>query len=1314
MQKLRLQLLGAFRLQSALGEPVLFPTRKSKALLAYLALSGAQLHSRSLLANLLWEETSERQARESLRQTLTLLRKTLLPLHVQPIVNEGDAIGLDPSSFHIDALEFVRLAQDAHSEAQEHAAKLYIGELLEGLNLHAAEFERWLLAKRQSFHETALDLLNRLLTGHIALGNLERAASVAARLISLDPLRESSHRALMELYAKQGRYAAALRQYQICADILARELNVEPELKTTTIYREIRALRNSPRKSASEIARLKPSTQKPDEARRQTTQALERRQMTILCCEISGLDALTAELDPEELVGIASQCRRHSTNIIERFGGHIEQFSGDRFIALFGFPQAHEHSAEEAVRAGLALRAEVQELGPSTPGRLAAHVGIATSPVVAGGFSEEQAEAGDLALIGEAPRLANLLQAIAPPHTVLIAGRTKDLVKALFRCALFTGPNPKGGGVSDSCWQVMDETRGASRFAALHQGDEAKFVGRGDELQELLDLWQEAKYGEGRIAFLTGEPGIGKSRLALELQKQIEPEPHSELLFQCSPFYTDSTLYPFIDELERAADLHYAHAPAEKLDKLAALLSAYTQGAEETAPLLAQLLSIPFEDRYPRPTMSPPQRRRKTLGALLDRIESFAQFVPALVVFEDSQWADASSLELLDLMAERIRSLPALLLITSRPGFEPTWGGLGHVREVNLDRMAESDARVFIQNVSREQGLPIAVIDQIIAKADGIPLFLEEMTQAVLESKSAAELEGSRGLHDGQGYFAIPATLQDLLTDRLDRLGETKIIAQIAAVIGREFSEELLRKVASASPERLGDDLNRLVASGIVFEQPAQSGRLFAFKHALVRDTAYQSLLKGRRQQLHAGIADAICTAFPIVEQSHPELVARHLTEAGMIAPALGYWLKAGSKAFTRSANREAIAHLEHGLRLVPAIEAAAERRRWERKLLAVMGPAVMAVEGYAAAESQRIFESAWSLIDADCPPAERLRIICGLWNLRSQQGELAGALPLAEEFLALSRASNLGVELGNCMMGINLSAMGEFEAAHRHLEQVVESFRRGTQTPAVIFGVDELVLAHCYLARVLWSLGYPETAAGIASSGHALAGQGASSVSVALAFIARLFVTTQNPEAGGSEQLINDAMAHAVEHELPPFQNWFAFWGAAIRLRQGQAAEALPVMQATIANADAKQNWLFRPFQLGCVAEAFLYLGDAQRALAAIDNAIDTAGATGEKQSEANLYRIKGKILSVLGRVEDAEQVFQTGLGIARRQKARMEELRLALSMTGAQAGSRAAHARAVLANIYDTFEEGFDLPDLRAARAMLEQAGEFKATRC
>jgi DNA-binding SARP family transcriptional activator len=1315
MGKLRLQLLGAFRLQSAAGEPVLFPTKKSKALLAYLALAGEHPHGRSLLANLFWEEASERQARESLRQALSLLRKTLLPFLAQPIVSEGDTIGLDASALHVDALEFMRLAEENHPEAQEQAANLYVGELLEGLNLHAPEFDRWLSAKRQSFHEKAVDVLNRLVAQHIASGNLGSAAYVATRLLTLDPLRESSHRALMELYGKQGRYAAALRQYQICADILARELNVEPEPKTTALYREIRALRNAPRGSVSKAAQSKRATEDVEEAKRQTTRQLERRQITILCCEISGIDALSADLDPEELVNIASQCRRHCAAAVERFGGHIEQFSGDRFTALFGFPKAHEHSAEEAVRAGLAVCAELRGLRPDAPQGLAAQIGIATSPVVAGELRDDQADAAPLALIGEAPRIANLLQTIAPRGAVLIAGRTKDLIKDLFTCSLFTTPVSANGAAPESFWQVLEEAHSATRFAALHRGDGLRFVGRENELGELLDLWQDAKRGEGRIAFVTGEPGIGKSRLAIELQKRIAPEPHSELLFQCSPFYTDSTLYPFIDELERAADLHSATGAEERLDKLAALLSSYAPASADITPLFAQLLSIPFEGRYPRLTLSPPQRRRKTLAALLDRAQSFAGHVPSLVVFEDCQWADASSLELLDLMADRIRTQPVLLLITSRPGFEPSWGGLAHVREVSLDRMTDSDARSLIQNVSGEQALPVGVVDQIVARTDGIPLFLEEMTQAVLESTSASQPESGNGLHSGAPSLPIPTTLQDLLTDRLDRLGETKQTAQIAAVIGREFSQELLRIVAGASADRVNDDLRRLVSSGLVFEQPSQSGRSFAFKHALVRDTAYQSLLKGRRQQLHAGIAGAIREAFPAMEQSHPELVARHLTDAGMIAPALGYWLKAGMQAFSRSANREAIAHLEHGLELVSALQGFAERQRWERQLLAVMGPAVMAVEGYAAAKSQRVFEKAWDLIDGECPPAERLRIVCGLWNLRSQQGELAAALPLAEEFLALSQASNLGVELGNCMMGINLSAMGDFEVAHRHLLEVVESFRRGTQTPAVIFGIDELILAHCYLARVLWSLGYPDKAAQTATAGFALARQGASSVSVALSFVARLFLNVQNPEAGGSEQLIKDAMAHAVEHELPPFQNWFAFWGAAIRLRQGHAAKALPVMQATIANADSKQNWLFRPFQLGCVAEAFLQLGDTQRALAAIDNAIDTAEATGEKQSEANLYRVKGEILSTLERPRDADDAFHTGFAIARRQKAPMEELRLALSMIRSQpVGSHADDARTVLATLYETFEEGFDWPDLRAARAVLGQSGKVTARRC
>jgi DNA-binding SARP family transcriptional activator len=1262
------------------------------------------------MANLLWEEASERQARESLRQTLSLLRRTLLPYNVQPIISEGDAIELDSSALRVDALEFTRLANMDDSESRERAAKLYTGELLEGLNLHAPEFDRWLMTARQNFREKTAGLLNRLLADHIAVGNLERAASVAMRLLALDPLRESGHRALMELFGKQGRYAAALRQYQICAEILARELNVEPEPKTTALYREIRARRNAPRRVGSELPWLTRTAENIDETRHLP----ERRPITILCCQISGLDALSAELDPEELVDIVNQCRHFCAGLIERFGGYIEQFSGDRFTALFGFPKAHEHSAEEAIRAGLALSAEIPGLRPSAPVNLAVHIGIATSPVVAGGVGDDKPQAGTLALIGEAPRIANALQTIAPLNSILIAGQTKELVKDLFACSLFAKPGTDASASADLCWQVLREKRGATRFTALHRKDSSPFVGRDHELNDLLEFWHEAKRGEGRIAFITGEPGIGKSRLTLELRKQIKSESYSELFFQCSPFYTSSALYPFIDELERAAALNDAKDGAEKLERLGALVSSYAPSAKDIAPLFAHLLSIPSEGRPSGLIMSAPQQRRKTLAALLDRIESLASHGPALLIFEDCQWADASSLELLDLMADRIRGLPLLLLITSRPGFEPAWGGLEHVHEVNLDRMADSDARTLIQNLSREQVLPIDVVEQIAVRTDGIPLFLEEMTFAVLEAKPAFQHERGNALDAGYRE-TIPATLQDLLMDRLDRLGKAKTTAQIAAVIGREFSEELLQRVAGASADRVMDDLKRLISSGLVFQPRVKSGHIFAFKHALVRDTAYQSLVKGRRQQLHAAIASALPETFPAVEDTHPELIARHLTDAGLVAPALGYWLKAGMHALSRSANREAIAHLEHGLELISAINHPKDRRRWERQLLAVMGPAVMAVEGYAAAKSQAVFEKAWALIGNDCPTAERLRIVCGLWNLRSQQGDLTAAQPLAEEFLALSRKSNLGVELGNCMMGINLSAMGEFDMAHHHLVEVIDSFRDGTQTPAAIFGVDELVLAHCYLARVLWSLGYPEKAAETAESGYALAMQGASSVSVALAFIARLFLAAQNPEVGESEQLIKDATSHAVEHELPPFQNWFAFWGAAIRLRQGHAAEALPIMHATIANADTKQNWLFRPFQLGCVAEAFWQLGDAERALAAIGNAIDTAEATGEKQSEASLWRIKGEICSNLERPHEAELAFKTGLAIARQQKARMEELRLALSMVRSQqAGPGMDHARTLLANIYETFDEGFDLPDLRAAQAFLEQARESRATRC
>ena len=1309
MGKLRLQLLGAFRLQSAVGEPMLLPTKKSKALLAYLALAAGHLRSRSSLASLLWDEAGEAQARESLRQTLSLLRKSLLPSYAQPIISEGDAIALDPSILYVDALEFAQFANATEPDAHAHAANLFSGELLEGFDLHAPEFDRWLSAARQGFHEKAVDLLSRLLAHYLALGNLERAASVATRLLTLDPLRESSHRALMELYSKQGRYAAALRQYQVCVDVLSRELNVEPEPGTTALYREIRAQRNAPREQASEIARSRPEIGDFGDAAHRPARQLERRQITILTCEIAGLDALAAEIEPEDLVSVATQCRRQCATVVERFGGHIERFSGDRFTALFGFPKADEHSAEQAVRAGLALTAEVR--GPQTvpSGRVATRVGIATSPVVAGEFSEDKAEAA-LALIGEAPRIANLLQTVAPRRAVLIAGRTKDLVKDLFECTVLPEPVFTGSAEADSFWRVQGETRSATRFAALHRPDRSPFIGREAELEDLLDHWQKALGGEGRIAFITGEPGIGKSRLALELQKQLTQHSHAELYYQCSPFHADSALYPFIRELERASDFRRDDDAEERLDKLAALLAAYAPSAQDIAPLFAQLLSIPSDVRYPQLTLSPAQQRRKTLSALLDRVESFARRDPVLVVFEDGHWADASSLEVLDLLVDRIRSLPVLLLVTSRPGFEPAWGGLEHVKPVPLDKMADRHARTLIQHLSTQRNLPIRIVEQIVAKTDGIPLFLEELTHTVLEFEYPAEPPGADMSPSSGSDFAIPATLHDSLMARLDRLGEAKATAQTAAVIGREFSEELLRAVAGPSATSLGEDLAQLGSSGLIFEQVSASGRSFIFKHGLVRDVAYQSLLKGRRQQIHGAIANAIRETFPAMEQNHPELVARHLTEAGVVVPALGYWMKAGMHASSRSAYREAVAHLENGLTLVPALSSDADKQRWERRLLAVMGAAVMALKGYAATKGQHVFERAAELIDADCPADEKLRILCGLWNLRFHRGELAASLPLAEQILKLARETGLGIDLANCLMGQNLSAMGEFEAAHRHLREVVDCFRAGRRNPPVLFGVDESILALVYTTRVLWALGYPEQAAAAAQEAMAIARKGANSVSVAVALIGRMFMAVQYPHLENTEALIEEASAHADEHSLPLFQNWFAFFAAAIRLRQGRAAEALPQMQAAIAAADGRLSRQFRPFQLGCVAEASLRLGNADAALSLVDAAIQTAETTGEKQSEVGLHRIKAEILLAQERPLDATREFQRALSIARRQKARVEELRVALSMVKSKSEMiDADRARTTLARIYATFDEGLDLPEMSEARTALGRFGDL-----
>ena len=546
--------------------------------------------------------------------------------------------------------------------------------------------------------------------------------------------------------------------------------------------------------------------------------------------------------------------------MIARFDGFISRYMGDGVLIYFGYPQAHEDDAERAVRAGLGAIDAVGRLDIKSV-KLQTRVGIATGLVVVGDLIGE-GSAQEQSVVGETPNLAARLQALAEPDTVVIAAGTRRLVGDLFEYRDLGAVEVKGIAGPVSAWQVLRPSVVASRFEALRGSALTRLVGRDEEIDLLLRRWARAKAGDGQVVLIRGEAGLGKSRLAAALEERLQAEPHLRLRYFCSPYHQDSALFPFVDQLGRAAGFAREDPPAVKLEKLEALLARAAPPDEDVA-FLADLLSLPASERHPLPNLSPQRKKERTLEALIRQLEGLARQQPVVMVFEDAHWIDPTSRELLDLTVERVRSLPVLLVVTFRPEFQPPWTGQPQVTMLALNRLDRRDRTALVGQIAGGKALPDEVVDQIVDRTDGVPLFVEELTKSVLESGLLREEADRYVLDRALPPFAIPTRLHDSLMARLDRLASVRLVAQIGAAIGREFSYALLRAVSRLPEDELQAALDRLVASELVFQRGTPPEAVYAFKHALVQDAAHGSLLRSSRQQLHAQIAEALETHFP-------------------------------------------------------------------------------------------------------------------------------------------------------------------------------------------------------------------------------------------------------------------------------------------------------------------------------------------------------------------------------------------------------------------------------------------------------------------
>jgi class 3 adenylate cyclase/tetratricopeptide (TPR) repeat protein len=814
------------------------------------------------------------------------------------------------------------------------------------------------------------------------------------------------------------------------------------------------------------------------------TPEAERRQLTVLFCDLVDSTVLASRLDPEEWREVVRAYQSTCAAVIQRYDGHIAQYLGDGLLVYFGYPRAHEDDAQRAVRTGLGMVEAMAQLnarltrerGVELAVRLGIHTGLVVVGDVGSGTRQEQ-----LAL-GETPNVAARLQGIAAPNTLVISAATLPLLGGFFASQSLGTPRLKGVAQPLEVYRVLYESMARSRLEAAGSTGLTPLVGREPEVALLLERWAQVKDGLGQVVLLSGEAGIGKSRLVQVLTEQVASEPQGWLTpCQCSPYYQNTALYPMIELLERVAlRFEREESSQQKLNKLEGFLVQYGLPLAETVPLFAALLSLPLTADYAPLTVSPEQQKQKTLHALLTILLRIAAQQPVLFVTEDLHWVDPSTLEFLTLLVDQGPTARILALFTCRPDFTPPWTGRSHLTQVTLNRLPRRQAAELTGRVAHGKALPPEVVEQVVAKTDGVPLFVEELTKMVLESGLLQERAERYALTGPLPPLAIPTTLHDSLMARLDRLAAVKGLAQLGATLGREFSYELLQAVSLWDEDTLQRGLHQLVEAEFLYQQGLPPQATYRFKHALIQDAAYQSLLKSTRQQSHQRIAQVLEARFPELCEAQPELVAQHYTAAGCDEQAIPYWQRAGQHASERSAHVEAISHFTTGIELLTTLPETPERTQQALALYIALGAALQITKGNAAPEVEHAYTQARALCPQVGETPALAPVLFGLWRYYNTRSQLHTARELGDTLLRLAQHAHdpaLAV-VAHYALGATWMWLGALPAARQHIEAGIARYTPDQRcAPVFRMGLDPGVGCHVYAAMTLWVLGYPAQA---------------------------------------------------------------------------------------------------------------------------------------------------------------------------------------------------------------------------------------------
>jgi class 3 adenylate cyclase/predicted ATPase len=1025
----------------------------------------------------------------------------------------------------------------------------------------------------------------------------------------------------------------------------------------------------------------------------------EFRQITVMFCDLVGSTQLSEKLDPEDLQKIIDSYRRECSTAIRRYGGEVARYLGDGVLAFFGWPYAHEDDAPRAVHAALEIVSVVTKISESVT--LACRVGVCSGPVVVGEIRNSTAS-WSMDAVGETPNIAARLQTLAEPDTVLISESTRRLVSATFDLQGLGPQALKGITEPVRAYRVLAAKSAGSRFEAAHAGTLTPLVGRSSELRLLLDRWEKVKEGDGQVILLSGIPGVGKSRLLHELKSHVEEEPHILLHHQCSPYHNQSAFHPVIEQIEQAAHLIAREADADKITKLQAYLPRSTNSSIEPLLLIANLLSISTENQQHLSELTPQQIKNRTISTLVEMLLAFSVQRPTLCIFEDAHWLDASTLELLELMISRIAHARVLLIVSSRPEFRPTWLAHANVSTHSLTRLSQAEVKTMIRDLLRGGNMPQKLVDQIIEKADGVPLFIEELTSSTL----SAPLRETLGHTEQPASLRVPETLSDALMERLDRAAPSRRVAQIAAVIGREFSDDLLSAAARIDEEDMQSALSLLEQADIIYRVGISPFVRFAFKHVLLRDAIYDSLLKSKRQQIHADIAAILVHDFPKLVENQPEVLALHYQEAGNHQMAIRYWFESGQRALAHSANVEAIANFRKALQLLNALPETPERIKQEIDIQLALGIPLIAVRGYTAAETREAFSRARTLCLRLGDIPEYFQALFGLWGNHWMCGKNDEALRMADEFLSRSRALSDPVLLmvANRVMGSTLLTLGDFQSSASHFEETIRLSTGREERPLYnLYMVGPRAASLLLLSWDLWILGYPDQALSRVSEALASGKDLGHPYTVAFAHYMTSVV-----------HLLRGDAAHALESAERSFEmsqeQRFSLYAILSRISRGRAIGELGRLgearvELTQGIDEARRNGVgfMLPMMDSWLADVHTKTGENEYALSFVERALTNIGDVTGRSWEAELHRQRAQILLALdpSKLREAESHLQKSIEVARGQSAKSLELRAATNLAELwRAQGRPDEARALLEPICHWFNEGAETADLKQAR--------------